>query len=285
MPQSPAPSAPRPAAAYNRVMFSWWRRWQREKLLETPFPSEWREHLRRNVGYWRFLNDDERRYLEELTQVFVAEKTFVGCGGLELDDEIRVTIAASACILLLGLNHDLYGDVESILVYPSTVRPPARTRGLFDTSVAVVTESPAILGQAHLQGPVILVWDAVTHGSRDATNGHNVVFHEFAHKLDMLDREIDGTPPLRGSEQYRRWSEACGKVYFALRKKVNAGKRTFLDAYGATNEAEFFAVATEFFFEKPKQLFREHPGLYAILAEFYNQDPKARADRGQERTS
>jgi MtfA peptidase len=263
-------------------MFSWWRRWQREKILETPFPEEWRESIRRNVGYWRFLDDEERQYLEDLSQVFIEEKTFVGCGGLELDDEIRVTIAASACILLLGLHHDLYSDVESILVYPSTVRPPERERGLFDTSVAVVGERPAILGQAHLQGPVILTWDSVTHGSRDPANGHNVVFHEFAHKLDMLDREIDGTPPLRGSAQYQRWSDACAKVYFELQRRVKAGKRTFLDPYGATSEAEFFAVATEFFFEKPKQLHREHPSLYAVLVAFYNQDPKTRVDRGRE---
>lgn len=262
-------------------MFSWWRRWQREKILETPFAEQWREIIRKNVGYWRFLDDEERKYLEDLTQVFVEEKTFVGCGGLELDDEVKVTIAASACILLLGLNHDLYSDVESILVYPSTVRPPDRTRGLFDASVAIVGESPAILGQAHLQGPVILVWDAVTHGSRHATNGHNVVFHEFAHKLDMLDREIDGTPPLRGSDQYQHWSDECAKVYFTLQKRVKNGKRTFLDPYGATNEAEFFAVATEFFFEKPKDLHQQHPGLYRVLSEFYKQDPKSRVDRGK----
>jgi hypothetical protein len=106
--------------------------------------------------------------------------------------------------------------------------------------------------------------------------GHNVVFHEFAHKLDMLDDEIDGTPPLRGSEEYARWSKACGDVYFDLQRRVEAGKKTFLDAYGATNEGEFFAVATEFFFEKPRQLEQHHPELYGALRDFYKQDPLAR---------
>ncbi len=260
-------------------MFSWWRRWQREKLLETPFPEGWRQIITQNVGYARYLDDEERQYLEDLVQVFVDEKTFVGCGGLELDDEIRVTVAANACILLLGLNHDLYSDVQSVLLYPSTVRQPKREASLFDTRVTLTGEQPALLGQAHMRGPVILVWDAVTHGSRHPEMGHNVVFHEFAHKLDMLDNEIDGTPPLRGSEQYARWSKACGDVYFELQRRVKAGKKTLLDPYGATNEAEFFAVATEYFFEKPRQLNEQHPALYDVLREFYQQDPLARLTR------
>ncbi len=260
-------------------MFAWWRRWQREKILEAPFPEAWRTILDKNVAYTRYLDERERQHLEDLVQVFCEEKTFVGCGGLQLDDEIRVTIAANATILLLGLDHDLYRDVQSILVYPSTVRPPERERGLLDTSVGVVEESPAILGQAHLRGPVILVWDAVTHGSKHPTLGHNVVFHEFAHKLDMLDNEIDGTPPLRGTDQYERWSAVCGQVYFELQRRVRAGKRTLLDPYGATSEAEFFAVATEYFFEKPLALRKEHSELYDVLQEFYQQDTAARFER------
>ncbi len=260
-------------------MFAWWRRWQREKILEAPFPEEWRSIIDANVPYTRTLDAQERKHLEELVQVFCAEKTFVGCGGLEIDDEIRVTIAANATILLLGLDHDLYQDVQSILVYPSTVRLPERERSVFDTSVDIVERRPAILGQAHLRGPVILVWDAVEHGSRHPSLGHNVVFHEFAHKLDMLDNEIDGTPPLRGSEQYEQWSAACGEVYFELQRRVKAGKKTLLDPYGATSEAEFFAVATEYFFEKPKRLRKEHPKLYGVLQQFYRQDPAARLER------
>jgi Mlc titration factor MtfA (ptsG expression regulator) len=257
-------------------MFAWWRQRRREKILETPFPEAWRSIIAKNVGYTKFLNQEEQKQLEDLVQVFIEEKTFVGCGGLELDDEVRVTVAANACILLLGLNHDVYAEVESILVYPSTVRPPERAESLAGTGTTLVAEGPAILGQAHLRGPVILVWDAVTHGSRYATNGYNVVFHEFAHKLDMLDSEIDGTPPLRNSEQYARWSKVCGEVYFDLQRRVKRRQRAFLDGYGATNEAEFFAVATEHFFEKPRDLKGQHPALYSVLQEYYRQDPAAR---------
>jgi MtfA peptidase len=261
-------------------MFAWWRRRQREKILQSPFPDSWRQIIGKNVGYASQLDDEERIALEELVQVFIAEKEFLGCGGLEIDDEVRVTIAANACILLLGLAHDLYGDVQSILVYPSTVRPPERAQNLGGSAVAIVAPSAPILGQAELHGPVVLVWDAVAHGSRYAANGYNVVFHEFAHKMDMLDNEIDGTPPLRTTEQYRRWSKVCGDVYFEMKKRAARGQPTFLDQYGATSEAEFFAVATEFFFEKAKRMKSTHPELYDVLREFYRQDPAARVRSG-----
>jgi Mlc titration factor MtfA (ptsG expression regulator) len=257
-------------------MLEWWRRRQRQKILAEPFPDEWREIMRRNVGYLRYLTPEERKLLEDLTQVFVREKSFEGCGGLELSDEIVVTIAANACILLIGLGHELYADVESILVYPSSVRPPARPRSPFDTSIRIEGEPPVLLGEAHLGGPVILVWDTVKRDSRHPDHGHNVVFHEFAHKLDMLDHEIDGTPPLESHKAYARWSQACGDVYFELQRRVELGLPSFLDPYAATSEGELFAVATEVFFERPRELFAEHPALYEVLAGFYRQDPARR---------
>jgi Mlc titration factor MtfA (ptsG expression regulator) len=258
-------------------VFTWWRKRRRQRVLEDPFRVAWQEALRRNVGYAEFLDEVAHQRLEDLVQVFLAEKSFEGCGGLTLTDEIRVTIAANACILLLGLDHDLYSDVETILVYPSTVRPPQRSQGLLSTSVAVVTnESPHLLGEAHMHGPVILVWDSVRRGSRHPRSGHNVVFHEFAHKLDMLDHSVDGTPPLNSRKQYARWSKACGAVYFSLKQKVEQGLPTFLDPYAAESEGEFFAVATEQFFEQPVALKDEHADLYEVLSEFYQQDPAAR---------
>lgn len=257
-------------------MFGWWRKRQREKLLQEPFPESCRAIIFQNVGAARLLNREEQEKLENLVQVFVAEKNWEGCGGLELTEEIRITIAANACVLLLGLDHDLYSGVESILVYPSSVRRPQRESSFFDTSVQVSASNPAVLGEAHLGGPIILAWDAVAYGSRHGSLGQNVVFHEFAHKLDMLDHAVDGTPPLSTRGQYERWSKACGAVYFSMKRQLEAGEATFLDPYGAQSEAEFFAVATEFFFEKPRQLQRNHPQLYAVLAEFYRQDPAAR---------
>lgn len=260
-------------------MLSWWRRRRREKILERPFPRAFRKIIASHVGYAQRLDDSEAKRLEELVQVFLEEKSFEGCGGLQLTDEIRVTVAANACILLLGLDHDLYSGVESILVYPSAVRRPATARSPFDTSVRVEGQQPLLSGEAHLGGPVIVVWDSVLRDSRHPSSGHNVVFHEFAHKLDMLDREVDGTPPLSGREQYQRWSAACSEAYLALRERVAAGEPTFLDPYGAQSEGEFFAVVTEHFFEQPRRLLETHPALYDVLRQFYAQDPASRAEK------
>jgi Mlc titration factor MtfA (ptsG expression regulator) len=260
-------------------VFAWWRQRRREQILREPFPAAWRQLMARNVGHLRYLDDAERKQLEDLVQVFLAEKDLEGCGGLELDDEIRVTIAANACMLLLGLSHDMYRRVQSVLVYPSTVQPPARGAGFFEVPTAPRQVQHPLLGEAHVQGPVILVWDAVKRGSIHPRSGHNVVFHEFAHKLDMLDGEVDGTPPLRGSAELARWAEVCSRAYLALRRRVERGQKTILDAYGAHSEAEFFAVATETFFERPARLKREHPELYEVLREFYRQDPAARMAR------
>ena len=254
-------------------MFKWWRDRQREKILEKPFPEAFNAIIKRYVGHARFLSPEERQRLREMVQVFVEEKTFVGCGGLEITDDIRVTIAANACMLILGREHDLYRRVESINVYPSTVLVPGRSEWHPDKDPQ---EPKAILGQAILRGPVIVVWDAVKRGSRAPWSGHNVVMHEFAHKLDMLDDDVDGTPLLPSRAKYENWSEVCGEVYFDLKKRVRAGRKTLLGSYAATNEAEFFAVATEVFFERPRELAKAHKRLYWLLAEYYNQDPGAR---------
>jgi Mlc titration factor MtfA (ptsG expression regulator) len=261
------------------MIFDWLARRRRARILETPFPAGWEAIVQRNVAHWNLLDDDERARLLQLVQVFVAEKHWEGCGGLEMTDEVRVTVAAEACLLLLGRDHDLYDDVESILVYPSTVVAAERAAGVFERGGSVVSESEAILGQAHLGGPVILVWDAVKRGARDPDDGRNVVFHEFAHKIDMLGGEVDGTPPLPDGAARRSWAEVCSEIFLALKDDDPAVRRV-LDPYGARNEAEFFAVATETFFERPAALREALPALYALLADFYRQDPAARAPRG-----
>jgi hypothetical protein len=258
-------------------MFAWWRERQRQQILEQLFPEPWRAIIERNVGYAALLSGAERAQLEQLVQVFLAEKNLEGCGGLELTDEIRVTVAANACILLLGLSHDVYRDVDSILIYPWPVVPPERRPGFFELPTRAFEAVSPLAGQAHHGGgPVVLVWDKTKGGSRDPRNGHNVVFHEFAHKLDMLDGRIDGTPPLRGSPELREWAEVCSRAYHELQADTERGKGSFMDAYGATSEAEFFAVATETFFERPGLLQQEQPKLYEVLRLFYRQDPVAR---------
>ena len=249
---------------------------RRKKLTAVPFPAAWEDIVRRNVAHYCLLNADERAELRALIQVFIAEKHWEGTGGLILTDEIRVTIAAQACLLLLGLPHNYYQNVESIIVYPSTVVPPPSKLGFFETALAPIEPSHPIIGQAFRQGPVIIIWDAALQGGRHPELGHNVIYHEFAHKLDMLDGAADGTPPLRDRAEYRDWVVTCSREYLRLRNDAEHGKKSFLHAYGATNEAEFFAVATEQFFDQPRLMVKRAPELYRVLKEYYRQDPVLR---------
>lgn len=257
-------------------MFSWFATRRRKKLTAVPFPTEWEDIIRRNVAHYCMLSDAERAKLRTLIQVFIAEKNWEGAGGLILTDEIRVTVSAQACLLLLGLPHNYYQNVESIIVYPSTVVPPQRKLGFFENASAPVEFSQPIIGQAMLQGPVVIIWDATLQGGRHPELGHNVIYHEFAHKLDMLDGAADGTPPLRDRAEYRDWVKTCSSVYLRLRHDAERGKKSFLNAYGATNEAEFFAVATEQFFDQPRLMIKHAPELYRVLKEYYRQDPVLR---------
>jgi MtfA peptidase len=260
-------------------MFQWFANHRRKKILEAPFPPAWEEMLQHNVAHYCMLTDAERAHLRALIQVFIAEKDWEGCGGLELTDEIRVTISGQACLLLLGLPHNYYRNVESVIVYPSTVVPPQQKPGFFENVDGPIETAHPILGQAFQQGPLILVWDAALHGGRHPELGHNVVYHEFAHKLDMLDGAADGTPPLRDRAEYRDWVQTCSREYLRLRREVEHDRKTFLNSYGAVNEAEFFAVATEQFFDQPRLMIKHAPDLYRVLKEYYRQDPALRAGR------
>lgn len=253
-------------------MFGWLTERRRKRLLEDPFPAEWTAILEHNVAAYQLLDDDERQRLRELVQVFVAEKHWEGAGGLELDDEIRVTIAGTGCQLLIGRSHDLFAEVESIVVYPSAVVVPPQARSIFDAGIRPVDADTPALGVAHRGGALVLAWDSARKGARDPDDGHNVVIHELAHKIDFLDGEADGTPPLPSGSARRAWAEAFAPAYLAHKERAERGKRSFLDDYAITNEAEYFAVATEAFFEKPRALARELPDVYAALRQFYSLD-------------
>jgi Mlc titration factor MtfA (ptsG expression regulator) len=259
------------------MLFRWLRKRRRQKWILKSFPDTWEQILVRNVAHYAALDSSETARLRQFIQIFVAEKIWEGCGGLEMNDEVRVTISAQAGLLVLGLPHQYFQNVQSILVYPSTVITPPRHQGSFGVQKEVVRDGVPILGEAQLRGPVLLVWDAVKQNARHPERGHDVVYHEFAHKLDMLDGTVDGTPPLASRAAIERWSEVCGREYNALRKDVGRARKTFLDAYGATNEAEFFAVATEQFFNRPERMQREEPDLYELLRDFYQQDTAARS--------
>ena len=262
----------------NSIVLNWFQKRRRKRLLAKPFPAKWEAIIHRNVAHAHWLTAEERRRLRDLVRIFLAEKSWEGCGGLDLTDEIRVTIAAQACILVLELPHALYRNVHSILVYPSTFVVPPRRPGAFEIPSQPIGGPLPALGEAQLRGPVILVWDAVRRTGRHPESGHNVVYHEFAHKLDMLDGRADGTPPLHGRAEYQNWVGVCSREYLALREQAAHGKPSFLDAYGATNEAEFFAVVTEQFFDQPITLRQRHPELYGVLQAFYRQDPAKRVE-------
>jgi MtfA peptidase len=262
------------------VIFRWLDERRRKRLLETPFPEEWRRLLSLNMVHFGYLDADEQRRLCELVQLFVADKDWEGCNGLELTDEIRVTIAGQACLLVLELDHVLYANVETILVYPSTF-VPRRTEETIFAMPGIVHPMMPLLGEAHQRGPVILTWDAVRRSGRHPELGHNVVYHEFAHKLDMMDGAVDGVPPLGDRQEYERWERVCKAEYERLRALSDAGKEGVLDPYGSTDVAEFFAVVTEAFFDAPLELAHEHPALYEVLSAFYRQDTAARQRRAQ----
>ncbi|PIQ99959.1 MAG: hypothetical protein COV66_10205 [Nitrospinae bacterium CG11_big_fil_rev_8_21_14_0_20_45_15] len=263
-------------------MWHWLRDYRRKKILATPFPEEWDTLIQSNIQYYQHLNKEEKKRLQDLIQIFIAEKYWEGCNGLEMTDEIRVLIAAHACLMILALPNDYYRNVETIYVYPTTIFSSERPLGYFEFRTTPVRGPMPILGEAHHSGPVVLVWDAVKRETRHPEQGHNVVYHEFAHKLDMLDGSADGTPLLATHEEYQRWCDVCSEEYLELCAKVERGKPTFFDDYGATNEAEFFAVVTEYFFCKPEKMQHHHPKLYQVLKDFYRQDPAQRVTNNQQ---
>ncbi len=224
-----------------------------------------------NVPLYQRLSSVDRTELEAHIRVMLAEKHWEGCGGLELNDEIRLTIAAQACVLLLHRGADYYPRVKSILVYPSAYVADGERHiggGIWEEG------EEARLGHTQQQlGAVVLAWDASMHGSRIVGDGRNVVLHEFAHQLDFENDGTDGTPVLDGNPQYASWARVLGEELKRLREADATGGPALLDTYGAENPAEFFAVATEFFFERPVELEARHPELYAELKAFYRQDP------------
>ncbi len=254
-------------------MFGFKRR-RRRRLKDQPFPFEWAAILERNVPCYRALSPSEQSQLQGHIQVFLHEKRFEGCAGVEITDEMRVTIAAQACMLLLHRQSDYYPRMKTIFVYPHGY--PARSVGM-DTSGIVTEANGPRLGESWYRGPVVLSWDDARKGAADARDGHNIVFHEFAHQLDSETGEHDGAPVLPRRSMYIAWARALGHDYRRLIDDIARDRKTVLDAYGATDPAEFFAVATEAFFERPDALRRRHPALYEQLQGFYRQDPAARA--------
>jgi MtfA peptidase len=253
-------------------MFGLFAHRHREDLRALPFPEAWSDILKKNLPLYDRLPELDRAELHGHVQVFLAEKHFEGCGGLEITDEIRLTIAGQACMLLLHRETDYFRKLITILIYPSAYVAQGTEHiggGL------VLAGEQARLGEAWVSGVVVLSWDDVQRGAFDPRDGQNVVLHEFAHQLDQEDGEADGAPILKNQSKYAAWSRILGHDFDELRADEKANRKTVLDGYGATNPAEFFAVATECFFEKPIKLKKKHPELYDQLRTYYHFDPEA----------
>ncbi len=251
-------------------MFGVIRRWRRKRLMRGEFPREWERILHANCGFYTRLTDADRDELRRKMLVFLHEKHFEGCRGLAMTDEIRVTVAAHACLLLLRRETDFYPYLVTILVYPST----------FVVEITEVDEhgfewrdTLENAGESWDRGNVIVAWDVAKHGALDPRDGLNVLLHEFAHQLDAEDGHTEGAPMMNSRADRQAWARVMQAEYNRLIEDVEADREALLDDYGTTNPAEFFAVCVETFFEKPHQMRTAHPDLYAQLRKYFNQDP------------
>lgn len=250
------------------AVFTALRRRSRLVLLSPPFPQEWGAILDKNLPPYGKLSPRERQQLHDLIRIFIDEKSFEGCAGLVLTDEIRVTIAAQACMLLLNRKVECYPKLYSVLVYPS-----AYVAGARDTLRGGWEDESVRLGESWQSGAVVLAWDNVRYGAANFKDGHNVTMHEFAQQLDQEDGAGDGTPNLESRSAYSVWARVFSLEYQMFQRKTARNRKSVLHKYGATNPAEFFAVSTETFFEKPRQLKQHHPQLFKELQAFYKVNP------------
>lgn len=248
-----------------------WPRYKLSRAVEEPFPKLWRKVLNRNFPVYRRMPADLQLQLKKRIKQFIHEKTFIACAGLELSDEIRITIAASACLLLLNRETDVYDGLDYILVYPDAFLVK---RESIDEVGLSSEKHTGVLGESWSNGKVILSWADVLIGNKDFTDGKNVALHEFAHQLDHESGSTNGSPFLGDTSRYERWAAVFTVEYERLIQAVYQGENTLIDQYGATNPAEFFAVATETFFEKPVQMARQHAALFSELQGYYRVDPR-----------
>ena len=253
------------------MIFGFLKERHRSGLKSQPFPDHWLEIIKRRVAFFDRLSAADQSELFNHVQVLLAEKRFEGCAGLEITDEIRVTIAAQACLLLLHRKTDYFPHLETILVYPSAylVEEQRHLEGPVWEDARTARQGET----ARRMGTMVLAWDAVKSGAVDPSDGTNLVLHEFAHQLDYENDAADGAPALATRAQQLSWREVMRIEFASLRAADETGIPTLLDTYGATNPAEFFAVSTEAFFERPRMLRAHHPKLFAEMQKYFRQDP------------
>jgi Mlc titration factor MtfA (ptsG expression regulator) len=244
--------------------------WRRLRVQSVPFPDTWRDIIRKRVPYVRALPADLQLQLKKHIQVFLAEKPFIGCGGLKMTDEIRVTIAAQACLLILNRPTDYYPKLRQILVYPGAFFVD---RAHTDHAGIQREHRRVLSGESWTQGQVILSWHDTVEGAAVVNDAQNVVIHEFAHQLDSEKGYTSGAPMLGGKQRYERWSRVMSQAYAQLQHDAAHGLPTLINTYGASDPAEFFAVLSETFFEQPGELAAHHPDIYKELCDFYRINP------------
>ncbi|RMH25710.1 MAG: zinc-dependent peptidase [Planctomycetota bacterium] len=251
-------------------MLGWFRERRRRRVMGEPLPAEWWSIVDRRCPVIAGLTGGQRDRLGGIVRVLLDEKHFEGCGGLKMTDEVRVTIAAQAALLVLGRPGSYYPTLRSILVYPDAYQVWTQE----EDEIGIVTEGmDERLGEAWDGGTVVLSWADVVRGGGDEDDGSNVVLHEFAHLLDGEEGDMNGAPLLSGRAGYDRWAEVFMREYKGLVRDVRKGRPSVLDPYGAEHPAEFFAVATEVFFERPGAMRKRHPELFEVMRGFYGWVP------------
>ncbi len=248
-----------------------WTRIRRKRLRDRPFPAQWQAGLAAMLPIYKGLSLDERQRLEGHIQVFLQEKQFIGCQGFQITAQVKLAIAGQACLLLLNERGQYFPRLASILVYPTAF---VGTQVTPIGSVYIEGRQTRSGESSGKFGLVMLAWEHIQADLQQWGSGHNVVLHEFAHQLDQEAGQAEGVPILKQRTAYQNWARVFGAAFLDLQSKVQKGKKTALDPYGATAPAEFFAVATETFFEKPHQLAATYPELYAELEQYYQVQPK-----------
>jgi Mlc titration factor MtfA (ptsG expression regulator) len=248
------------------------RGWRRRRIRAQAFPPEWRRILRQRVPLVAGLPADLQLQLKKHIQVFLAEKPFIGCAGLEVTDEMRVVVAAQACLLLLDRRTDHFAATTQVLLYPGAFLVE---RERTDALGLAHRDRRALSGESWSAGQVILSWDDVVQGAADPHDGRNVVIHEFAHRLDQDNGGVaNGAPALGGQRRRERWARVMHAEYTALQERLARGQPGAIDPYAASDPAEFFAVISEMYFEQPSLLAELHPDLFQQLMGCYRVDPR-----------
>jgi hypothetical protein len=248
----------------------YWIAHKRYLIQQKPFKKEWRRIIQKRMPYFKQMPTDLQLQLKKHIQVFLSEKEFVGCNGVNITDEIKITVAAQACLLLLNRKTNYYPKLKTILVYPRAFIKNQRITGAGGVETV---KNIALSGESWEFGKVVLSWQDTKEGADIPDDGRNVVIHEFAHQLDQENGKANGAPILSKGHSLKCWSKVFSQEFDALKQNISVGKTFIFDDYGATNPAEFFAVVSEVFFEQAKLLRDEHPKLYQQLKQFYHVDP------------